>query len=69
MVNYLVECYQRCYNVIDRKSTSTVQLVNDVMDMKALIVQNLATAFREPELYCGQKLDEQLRKTFNENGK
>jgi len=64
LVNYLVECYQRCYNVIDRESTSTVQLVNDVMDMKALIVQNLATAFREPELYCGQKLDEQLREVL-----
>ena len=58
-VRYLVSCYRRCGRVVSSKKKGE-KIIQDVLNMKDLIVQNLVTAFREPDFYDGQNLTEQL---------
>lgn len=58
LVKYLCKCFSKCNIIINRSSTSP-SLSSAISSMKSMIVQNLATAFREPDLYVGQNLVEQ----------
>ena len=58
-VRYLVGCYRRCSLVINSKKKGE-KILEDILNMKDIIVQNLVTAFKEPDFYDGQNLNEQL---------
>jgi len=58
-VRYLVSSYRRCCQVMARKKKGA-QIIEDIEKMKDLIVQNLMTAFKEPDFYDGQNLIQQL---------
>ena len=58
-VRYLVSCYRRCGRVVSSKKKGE-KIFQDLLNMKDLIVQNLVTAFKEPDFYDGQNLNEQL---------
>ena len=66
LVYYLLECYRRCCSLLARESSTTLRLGDQVSAMQDLVLQNLVTAFREPDLYCDQQLTLQLHEVvFN----
>ena len=60
LVRYLAECFRRCNTVLDSIDKANKRVASDVVEMKKMIVQNLVTAFREPDLYTGQNLYQQF---------
>jgi len=60
LIRYLVECFRRCNHVLSKNTDTTIRLTNSIKQMKGMIVQNIVTAFREPDLYTGQNLSQQL---------
>ena len=58
-VRYLVSSYKRSCQAVSSRKKGT-KIVEDILQMKDLIVQNLMTAFKEPDFYSGQNLTEQL---------
>ena len=56
LVRYLAECFRRCNRVLGRTDKADTKIVNNIEQMKGMVVQNLVTAFREPDLYIGQNL-------------
>ena len=62
-VRYLVSCYRRCGGVLARKKAGS-GIAEEIRSMKDLIVQNLITAFKEPDFYEGQNLNDQLSDLF-----
>ena len=58
-VRYLASSYRRCCQAIASKKKGA-KIVEDILEMKNLIVQNLITAFKEPDFYIGQNLNQQL---------
>lgn len=66
-VTYLSSAYHRIHRYFERSSSPENE---DLQTMRSLIVRNLATAFRTPDLYEGQNLNEQflnmLREPFKE---
>jgi len=59
LVRYLAECFRRSNNVLS-KTDKNSQLIENVHEMKKMVIQNLVTAFREPDLYVGQDLHQQI---------
>ena len=57
-VIYLAECYRRLLGQIEKCSEES--LLGSLAQMQAMVVQNLATALREPDLYPSQDLPGQL---------
>ena len=57
-VVYLAECYRRLLGQIAKRPEEV--LVGSLAQMQAMVVQNLATALREPDLYPSQDLPGQL---------
>eukprot|EP00092_Neocalanus_flemingeri_P008087 GFUD01008727.1.p1 GENE.GFUD01008727.1~~GFUD01008727.1.p1 ORF type:complete len:1041 (+),score=441.41 GFUD01008727.1:59-3181(+) len=60
LVRYLAECFRRCNRVLARQTDTTNRLDSSIKQMKGMVVQNMVTAFREPDLYMGQDLSQQL---------
>jgi len=60
LVRYLAECYRRCNKVLGRIQKDDSKMINSIVKMKGIVVQNLVTAYREPVLYTGQDLYQQL---------
>ena len=58
-VRYLVSSYRRSCRVMASKKKGS-KILEDIEKMKELIVQNLVTAFKEPDFYDGQNLNQQL---------
>ena len=58
-VRYLVSSYRRASEVSSRLEESSKHFA-DLAKIKEIIVQNLVTAFREPDFYVGQNLNKQL---------
>jgi len=56
----LVESYRRCGVLMARGQGYQCHLKHSLEKMQGMVVQNMTTAFREPELYMGQDLKEQL---------
>ena len=67
LVFYLSKCFRKCASVSGRKSSS-LSLRGHIKTMRSMIVQNLVTAFREPELYSGQELGQQLAELIQDSG-
>jgi len=63
LVHFLLESYRRSWQLGQRKKN----LSDEVDNIQNLIIQNLATAFREPDLYSGQNLQEQLTSILMES--
>jgi len=59
LVKYLCRCFAKC-NIVRNRSSTSESLASSIAQMKAMVVQNMATAFREPDLYVGQNLVEQI---------
>jgi len=59
LVYYLYSCYTRSCTEKERKPNNE-ELNKSIDNMQGVIVQNLVTAFREPELYFNQNIQEQL---------
>jgi len=60
LIRYLAECFRRCNRVLARNTNTTIRQTNSIKQMKGMVVQNIVTAFREPDLYIGQNLSQQL---------
>ena len=58
-VRYLVGSFRRASSVSQRQDKKS-KLITDIKRMKEIIVQNLVTAFREPDFYVGQNLNKQM---------
>ena len=60
LVRYLAECFRRCNRVLGRIDKANIKVASSIVEMKKMVVQNLVTAFREPDLYTGQNLYQQF---------
>jgi len=60
LVRYLAECFRRCNKVLGRIQKDDVKMTDSIVKMKGMVVQNLITAYKEPVLYTGQDLYQQL---------
>ena len=58
-VRYLCGSYRRALRLADKLGKKSKYLEN-IQKMKEIIIQNLITAFREPDFYVGQNLQMQL---------
>ncbi|XP_059616667.1 ubiquitin conjugation factor E4 A [Phlebotomus argentipes] len=59
---YLCECLQRSECTRDDNDSVTIEICDKISEA---IIQNASTAFRQPDLYSGQNLSDQLTRMFS----
>lgn len=61
-ISYLFECYRRINKVLSIKKNE--ELKEELVEMRNLIIRNVSTALKQPELYETQDLNHQVLQLF-----